>query len=582
MLLKATAGKKIPIFLPCSTTTTCANKTGTWRFFRPVYREKTAPCAAACPAGEDLPRIEMLLARGAHRDAWQTLLRENPFPAVCGRVCFHPCEKVCNRSGLDDPVAVCQLERALGDLAIDEGWMPPAPSLSKDKKAAVIGAGPAGLAAAYFLSLLGYGCDVFESRPAPGGLLRWGIPTYRLPTDVLEAEIDRIRQMGVRINCNAGMRDSDLTGLQQRYDAVVITCGHGRPVALNVKGAAHAVDGLSLLNRIRSGSPSPQKGPVAVIGGGNTALDAARSLVRLGASPVIVYRRRREDMPAHAPEIARALEEGVELMELAAPVSIDRESAGGETFYALKLQKMKPAADQFAGRRRVVPLEGRTLVLRANKVVAAIGGEAEADWTGVSSNRGDRLRLTHCMLTRGQTPIVAGGDLTAPAKTVPDAIASGKQAAMALDLFFERGMDKIAPYMDACRVGPGPALSLGAYCEAAAGQPWARTEMVVGFERINPDYFEPARRHSAAWLSPRQRSASFSECRGTLSARAAASEARRCFNCGICNGCDNCRLYCPEGVVTVDKAERNIDLDYCKGCGVCVAECPRDAMAMEE
>ena len=590
MLLKGIAGGKLPLFLPCSTTTTAANKTGTWRFFHPVYLEKTAPCAAACPSGEDIARIEMLAARGAYQDAWQTLVTENPFPAVCGRVCFHPCERVCNRARMDEPIAIRQLERSLGDRANCEGWSPAARQPQpKTKTAAVIGAGPAGLSAAYFLARLGYGCEVFEAQPEPGGLLRWGIPAYRLPVDILAAEIDRIREMGVRIQCSTAMDAARLHELQDRFDALIVTCGYGRPIGLKISGAEYTVDGLAMLSHLRSRVPLPQKGTVAVIGGGNTAIDISRSLIRLGAAPIIVYRRRREDMPAFDPEIAQALEEGVQLKELVAPISVEPSMTADPPVYRLTLQKMTPGPGKVAGRMRVLPLEGQTETLQVNQVVAAIGAELADDCPARVSGAYSQLQMSHCHLINAPRPIILGGDIATPAKSVADAIGSGKQAAIALDIYFGQGIETITAQLAACQVGSGPAVSMAAYCETTidpqpqkTSETRAKTPAVVGFDQINLDYFEPARRVTAPYLSRGDRITSFSECEASLPPETARSEAQRCFNCGICSACDNCRLFCPESAVHVNKALRNIDLDYCKGCGVCVAECPRNAMAMEE
>ena len=590
MLLKGVIGKKIPLFLPCSTTSTAANKTGTWRFFQPVYLEKTAPCAAACPSGEDIPKIEMLVSRNAQKDAWQTIVMENPFPGICGRVCFHPCEQVCNRGQLDKSIAIRQLERSLGDQAINESW-----TLSldraqpKNKPAAIIGAGPAGLAAAYFLARLGYGCEVFESQSEPGGLLRWGIPAYRLPAEVLKAEIDRIRGLGVAINSHKHMKATQIQELQDRYDALIITCGYGRSIGLNISGAEHAVDGLSLLSEIRHQIPSKKKARVAVIGGGNTAIDVARSLIRLGAAPIIVYRRRREDMPAFGPEIARALEEGVRLRELEAPIDIRSEMKNGRSMYTMTVQKMTPGKDNIGGRARVIPMEDQTSTLEVDKVIAAIGADVADSWVAMDKNAENQLKMSHCHMIGTKHPVILAGDITTPFKSVSDAIASGKQAALALDILHEQGFEKIAAGMAACRVGSGPAVSMSAYLQKRnSAQPdeteksRVKAQDLVEFDQINIEYFQSAERVFEPYLNLEERTASFTECEPGLTPDAAKSEAQRCFNCGTCSACDNCRLFCPEAAVLVNKAVRRIDLAYCKGCGVCVTECPRNAMAMEE
>ena len=318
--MKDSAYRLLPLFIPHSNTSTALNKTGSWRFFHPKYDEKTAPCSAACPVGQDIARIEMLTSWGLLKDAWQLIINENPFPAVCGRVCFHPCESACNRGNLDAPIAIHNLERFLGDTAISKERIPDLKiKPAQDKKVAIAGAGPAGLSAAYFLARLGCHCEVFEASSEPGGLLRRGIPTYRLPRNVLDREIKRIEGLGVAIYCETPVTQNLLKKIYAEYDALFIGCGCGRSITLKIEGSHLAMDGLDFLRRLHQGEKMSFAGKAAIFGGGNTAIDVARSLARLGASPLIVYRRRREDMPAYEPEIEMALQEGAKIMELAAP-----------------------------------------------------------------------------------------------------------------------------------------------------------------------------------------------------------------------------------------------------------------------
>jgi NADPH-dependent glutamate synthase beta subunit-like oxidoreductase len=318
--------REVSLHISRSHTSTAANKTGTWRFLRPRYQEKTAPCSAACPAGEDIGRIQMLAGRRLFSLAGQAALMENPLPAVCGRVCFHPCEAACNRAGLDEPVAVRHVERLVGDYLLERGTHGVMDRCGDaGRRIAVVGAGPAGLSAAYFLNRLGYDCDVFEAAEAPGGLLRWGIPAYRLPGGVLAREIARIEALGVAIRCGVRLRADFLRSARERYDGVFVGCGNARSVSVNFEGETFATDGLDLLRRVRRGQRPAIDGPVAVIGGGNTAIDVARTLVRLGAEPIVCYRRRRRDMPVFDDEIGRALEEGVRIRDLVIPVSLQHD-----------------------------------------------------------------------------------------------------------------------------------------------------------------------------------------------------------------------------------------------------------------
>jgi NADPH-dependent glutamate synthase beta subunit-like oxidoreductase len=574
---------RTPLFIPHSSTSTKANKTGSWRFFHPKFDEKTAPCSAACPLGQDIARIEMLTSWGLLKDAWQTILNENPFPAICGRVCFHPCESACNRATMDEPIAIHHLERFLGDTAISEGReahfnIKPA----NGKKVAIAGAGPAGLAAAYFLTRLGYGCEVFEARSEPGGLLRWGIPVYRLPPDILNKEIRRISALGVTIHCETPVTENLLKKIRSEYNALFVACGYERSITLKIQGGDLAHDGLEFLRNLDPAEKTSLGGTAAIVGGGNTAVDVARSLVRRGVSPLIVYRRRLEDMPAFEPETAMAVKEGVKIMELVAPIRIQkntRDSSISLPAYRLTLQKMKVGKEKIAGRPWVVPDGEKTKTIDVQDIFVAIGAKAEAIWHFLKAEGPKTLDLRHCRLIDQKIPVVCGGDLTSPAKSVSDAVASGKQAAMALDTYLKKGLDAVEIRLAACRVGAGPAISMDTYL---GGDRKYRNAHIVGPDEIVHDYFQSAPRVIPSSLDAPLSIRSFEEISATYVNDAAKKEAARCFNCGICNACDFCRLYCPEMAVIVDKAERRIDLDYCKGCGVCATECPRNAMALEE
>lgn len=569
--------EKISLFISRSNISTEINKTGTWRFVRPKYHEKTAPCIAACPAGEDIARIEMLSNQERYQDAVETILLENPFPSVCGRVCFHPCETVCNRAGLDDPVAIHALERFIGDIAIrDELTLKLKKFPENGKTVCIVGAGPSGLAAGYFLSQLGFSCDIYEARSEPGGILRWGIPRYRLPDDVVASEIERIKKTGVKIICNTPVTQNFLQDAKDRYHALFIGCGHGRSLKMNIPGENMAFDGLEFLSILRKGKAVPSNGTAAVIGGGNTAIDVARSLVRLGATTTLVYRRRKQDMPAFKDEVEMADKEGVRIMELYSPIEINEDD--GE--YVLSLQRMKTSGmETDRGRARVIPDGQITQHLRVQKIIVAIGAEPSAPWQFPSHKNTETLYLSHCTFTASEPPLLFGGDLTNTIKSVTDAVASGKQAAMALDIFFKQGRHAITDRLNSCLVGNGPALSMECYM---GGKRLIRNPHIVSYDDINLDYFSQTPRVNSETLAINNRMNSFDEIEATFTINQTMEEARRCFNCGICNACDNCRIFCPEIAVILKGAKRQINLDYCKGCGICVFECPRSAMDLEE
>ncbi len=575
------AAEQISLLIPCSSQTTESNKTGSWRFLRPLYDEKTSPCSAACPAGEDIARIEMLAAQGLFKEAWETILRENPFPSVCGRVCPHPCEDVCNRGEFDEPIAIHTLERFLADTASRYDLKPGLQRLAaKKQKIAVVGGGPSGLAAAYFLALLGYACDVFEAMPEAGGVLRWGIPLYRLPLTALRYDISQIETQGVHIRTGQKAGKDFPRDALNGYDAVFLGCGHSRAAELGISGEEiGAIKGLDFLKRIRQGDAFSLSGLSAVIGGGNTAIDVARSIIRLGGKALILYRRRRRDMPAFEREVGMAMEEGVLLRELVAPVKLAVD--GGQ--YVLTLQEMKISGEDSRGRAQILPVEGQSSEIRVEHVFKAAGGGPAEDWFNPSGKAGRSLAMTNALLIapeRGPV-LVFGGDLTNETKSVAHAVLSGKQAAISLDILFQEGFAAIEPKLAACRVGQGPALSIEIYM---GGERRLRNPHIVDYGEINTDYFQFQPRLSQPRLLREERLRSFEEIDLKISANLAIREAGRCFNCGICNQCDNCYMFCPDIAVLRERGgePHRINYDYCKGCGLCVVECPRNAMTLKE
>jgi NADPH-dependent glutamate synthase beta subunit-like oxidoreductase len=570
------------LFIPCSYLSTESNKTGSWRFLRPRYEEKTAPCSAACPAGEDIGRIEMLAAEGRFQEAWETVLRENPFPGICGRVCYHPCESVCNRGEFDEPVAVHILERFLADAAARFELQPSLERLpARSEKIAVVGSGPSGLAAAYFLARLGYQAEVFETMPEPGGVLRWGIPLYRLPLTVLNQEIALIRALGVRIHCDREVSPQSLAATESGYDALFLGCGHSLSLRLKIPGEnlKGVEDGLRFLGRIRRGETPVLQGTVAVVGGGNTAMDVARSAARLGARSVVIYRRRRQDMPAFAEEVEMALAEGVELHELETPVALRRR--GGRI--SITLQGMRVAGEDSRGRARVEPASGKTREMEVQHLFLAVGATAAAEWQDPPPTGGGVLSLSNSLLVHepGHPVLIFGGDLAAETKSVVHAVASGKEAAVALDLLFREGLEAVRPRLQACLVGGGPSVSMEMYL---GGPRSSRNQRIVKYDDLNTDHFRFAPRIVEPRLLREERVRSFAEIVLKIGANLAIREAERCFNCGLCNDCNNCQLYCPDLAVICDRTagSRSINYDYCKGCGLCVVECPRNAMVLEE
>lgn len=559
-------------YLTMSLGTTLYNKTGTWRYVRPVYHDKTPPCNHACPAGEKIQGYLDLVKDERYAAAWALLREDNPFPAVCGRVCYHPCEQSCNRAQFDTALGIHNVERFLGDYGLEmvaSGALVPATKKLSAPKVAVIGAGPAGLSCAYHLARRGHGVTVFEALPVAGGMLAVGIPNYRLPKVVLQAEISLIEALGVEIKRNTRV-GVDVTLDQLHWaEAIFVAIGAHRSIRLGTPGdeAQGVVHGLDFLRQLALGEKPALHGRVIVVGGGNTAVDCARSARRLGAQVTIAYRRTRAEMPAIDEEIDDALAEGVDILYLTAPsrVIVEHSRVTG-----LQCQKMRLGEPDASGRRQPIPIEGSDFVLEANHVIAAIGQESalSALFLPESVYTSHRGIIVDKMGETTGAGIFAGGDVAAGvAQRVVDAIGSGKRAALAIDRYLRQ-----------------------------EAEPVEAEPEIASFEMLNLDYFAHAERVAMPQLPMAQRLAGFGEApiltgnemyRGEVNlgytAAQAMTEAERCFSCGVCNRCDNCYLFCPDVAVhRLPSDGYEFDYDYCKGCGICAEECPRYAIDIEE
>ena len=539
-----------PFAITLDVTTSLANHTGSWRSERPVYVDGLPPCSHACPAGEQVQAWLYTAEDGSYERAWRQLVADNPFPAVMGRVCYHPCESVCNRGQLDAAVGINSVERFLGDEAIARGWQLPGPDAPPTgKRVLVVGSGPAGLSAAYHLWRRGHEVVIHEAASAPGGMMRWGIPTFRLSRDVLDAEIDRLLSAGIGIELDSRVDDLAETMRAGRFDAAFLAVGAqlSKRAVIPAGQAARVLDALSVLAGV-AGGERPQLGrTVVVYGGGNTAMDAARTARRLGAEEaIVVYRRTQAQMPANDVELQEALAEGVQVRWLSTITQV-----GDGT---LTVERMELDADG------VPHPTGELEELRGDAVILALG--QDVDRTLLDTVPGvqlvDGVVQVDAHLMTGAPGVFAGGDAVPSTRSVTVGIGHGKAAAGHIDAWLS------------------PAVHRHAAVEPAPAEP-------VPFSQLNTWYFSDAPHAVRPRLEKARLTGDFGEVVGGLDADTALYEARRCLSCGNCFGCDNCYGVCPDNAVLKIAGAHGyeIDLEYCKGCGLCAAECPAGAIVME-
>jgi len=521
-----------------------ANHTGSWRTSRPVYLSRIPPCNHECPAGENIQAWLFHAESGNYEAAWRTLVEDNPFPAIMGRVCYHTCEGACNRGQLDAAVGINSVEHFLGDQAIAQGWKFAAPAAVSGKKVLVVGAGPSGLSAAYHLARLGHAVTVHEAGPLPGGMMRFGIPQYRLPRQVLDDEVQRVVDLGVTIQYNTKVTDVLQTKQDGGFDAVFLAVGAhiAKRAYIPAGDSAHVLDAVSVL-RSMEGEDKPLLGrKVVVYGGGNTAIDVARTAKRLGATEsIIVYRRNREKMPAHDFEVEEALQEGVLIKWLSTI-----KQAGDASITVEKMVLDDKGFPQPTG-------EFETL--EADSVVLALG--QDVDLSLIEKVPGlvvqDGVVQVNTQMMTGHPGIFAGGDMVPAERNVTVAIGHGKKAARNIDAWL-KGQTYVAP----------------------------AKHSVATYDKLNTWYYSDAPKTVRPVLDIIRRQSTFEEVQGGLDETNALFEARRCLSCGNCFECDNCYGVCPDNAVIKLGPGKGFEFnyDYCKGCGICVSECPCGAIKM--
>ena len=532
-----------PFAITLSKDSSLANHTGSWRVEKPEYVHRMPPCNNACPAGENIQNWLYIAEDGSYESAWRALVQENPFPAIMGRVCYHPCQDVCNRSFLDEAVGINSVERFLGDHALEKGWVIPAPEKDSGFKVLIIGAGPAGLSAAYHLRRLGHDVTVRDATHAPGGMMRYGIPKYRLPREVLDAEIDRIKAMGIKFEMNTRVDDVH-EAMDEGFHAVFMAIGAqlSKRAYIPASEAARILDAIKVLHDVEEGNQPLLGRKVVVYGGGNTAMDVARTAKRLGAEEaVIVYRRTRDKAPANDLEITEALEEGILVKWLSTVNHVGQ--------HELRIEKMELDDKGFP------QPTGEFETLEADSLILALGQEVDFSLLGNSADLdvADGTMSVDATMMTSHPGIFAGGDMVPADRTVTTGVGHGKKAARNID----------------------------AWLRSTAYENVKNTD-VVTYEQLNSWYYTDAPHVVRERLEATRRAKDFSEVVKGLDESNALYEARRCMSCGNCFECDNCFGVCPDNAIIKLGPGKGfeINLDYCKGCGICVSECPSSSIVM--
>jgi formate dehydrogenase beta subunit len=520
--------------------------TGPVREQRPIYVDLMPPCNSACPAGENIQAWLDLAQAGKYREAWETILRDNPFPAVHGRVCYHPCETSCNRGQLDSAVSIHSVERFLGDMAAKQGWTLPVATAATGKRILVVGGGPSGLSAAYHLARNGHTVEIRDAGEMPGGMMHFGIPAYRLPRADLMTEIRRIESTGVKITLNHKVEDVLAEQTDGKFDAVFIAIGAqiGKRIDIPARDASRVLTAVTLLHGAETGEAPKLGRRVIVYGAGNTAMDAARTAKRLGADEaMIVFIMDRPHMEAHEFEANEALSEGIKIKWLTSIREIYNNDLLVERMEMDHQGKPQPT--------------GRFETLSATSVVLALGQQSDSGFLqrlpGVVLTADGNIVVDAGMMT-GRPGIFAGGDTVRGDRTVTSAVGHGKKAARHIDAWLS-----------------GKALKVVVKHPA------------VRFEQLNLPIFADALASVQRELPAKEQLAhGFEETTAGLSEADARHEAKRCLSCGNCFECDQCFAACPEQAILKLGPGRGYDYNYdiCTGCGVCFEQCPCHAIEM--